>query len=381
MKLPAAKDVHFDIDQYLNRFVPHNRIHRLPKPLSRFLGYRAEPAPPIGNILQAAWALIGAFCGLTVVTAVYKFAPGIAKHNPPVIIASLVRPPTPLHHIRSIPPTTTTTIQPNTPTNHSPTPIQGAAAILDYNVIATPFAQPRNALLGNTLSALTGVCITKLLMLLTDDGPSPSSSPSPSFTAHRWLAGPLSCACASALMAVTGTIYPPGGATALLAATDPAVAALGWLYVPLVLLGSALMLAVALVVNNVQRQYPVYWWTAGSVGREEAKEKKKKKKAARKAARGVVESGSRRGDEGKGVRGEIAVGDEEEEGEVEDVEEEEVRDGGLERRIVITADRVFVPEGFDFGGVDAQLVESLQTRLRRDGGDASSSSSSSSSFP
>ncbi|KAF4543525.1 Hpp family protein [Lasiodiplodia theobromae] len=287
MKLPAAKDVHFDIDQYLNRIVPHNRISRLPKPVSRFLGYRDEPAAPIGNIIQATWALVGAFCGLTVVTAVYKFGPGIAKYNPPVIVASL-----------------------------------GAAAVLNYNVITTPLAQPRNAILGNTLSALTGVCIAKLFML------------DPDYHQHRWLAGPLCCGCASWVMTLTNTVYPPGGATAILAATDATVGALGWVYVPVVLLGSVLMLGVALLVNNVQRQYPAYWWTAQDVGKDARKEG------------GDVEKVSR-GNE-KDVREELGV--------------EEV--GSLERKVVITEDRIYVPEGFNFGIVDAQFVELLRARLR-----------------
>ncbi|KAL1642103.1 hypothetical protein SLS58_005693 [Diplodia intermedia] len=303
MKLPAAKDVHFDIDQYLNRFVPRNRIHRLPKPLSRFLGYREKPAPPIGNIIQATWALVGAFCGLTVVTAVYKFGPGIAKYNPPVIVASL-----------------------------------GAAAVLNYNVITTPLAQPRNAVLGNTLAALTGVCIAKLFML-DDDGSS--------FDAYRWLAGPLCCGCASWAMTMTNTVYPPGGATAILAATDPAVGALGWVFVPLVLLGSVLMVGVALVTNNLQRRYPVYWWTAEDVGRKRAA-------AAARDGEGEDVEGVGRGDE-KRAREELGV------------EEREERE---ERRIVITEDRIFVPEGFHFGVVDARFVELLRARLR--GNDGSS---------
>lgn len=318
MKLPAAKDVHFDIDQYLNRIVPHNRISRLPKPLSRFLGYREKPAAPIGNIIQATWALVGAFCGLTVVTAVYKFGPGIAKYNPPVIVASLVR--TILH--RSQP----TLFFHHTPSKHTfprltRTTPQGAAAVLNYNVITTPLAQPRNAILGNTLSALIGVCVAKLFML------------DPSFNQHRWLAGPLCCGCASWVMTLTNTVYPPGGATAILAATDATVGALGWVYVPVVLLGSVLMLGVALLVNNVQRQYPAYWWTAQDVGREARKE-------------GDVEEVSR-GNE-KDVRGELGV--------------EEA--GSLERKIVITEDHIFIPEGFNFGIVDAQFVELLRARLR-----------------
>lgn len=99
MKLPAAKDVHFDLDDYLNRFVPRSRLYRLPRPLSHFLGYRDTPEPQVGNILIATWALIGAFCGLTVVTAVYKFSPGINEYHPPVVFASLVWIKTIPHHL------------------------------------------------------------------------------------------------------------------------------------------------------------------------------------------------------------------------------------------------------------------------------------------
>lgn len=67
-------------------------------------------------------------------------------------------------------------------------------------------------------------------------------------------------------MAVTGTTHPPAGATALLAVADENIAAMGWFLVPVAMLGCALMLVVALLVNNIQRQYPVYWWTPEEVG-------------------------------------------------------------------------------------------------------------------
>ena len=63
-------------------------------------------------------------------------------------------------------------------------------------------------------------------------------------------------------MTLTKTIYPPAGATALLASVDPQVEALGWYLIPIVLLGTTLMLVTSLIVNNVQRCYPMYWWTA-----------------------------------------------------------------------------------------------------------------------
>jgi hypothetical protein len=62
-------------------------------------------------------------------------------------------------------------------------------------------------------------------------------------------------------MSVTKTVYPPAGATALLAATSPEITSLGWYLLPLVLLGSTLMLLSVCLINNIYRQFPMYWWT------------------------------------------------------------------------------------------------------------------------
>jgi hypothetical protein len=72
-------------------------------------------------------------------------------------------------------------------------------------------------------------------------------------------------------MALTNTVHPPGGATAMLAVTDDTVLGLGWFFVPMVLVGSLLLLAAALLINNIQRRYPDYWWTL-EVQRNEAEE-------------------------------------------------------------------------------------------------------------
>lgn len=76
-----------------------------------------------------------------------------------------------------------------------------------------------------------------------------------------WLVGALSCATTTTLMTLTNTVHPPAGATALLIAVDPKAIAMGWFIFPVVLLGIALMLSTALVLNNIQRQFPRHWWT------------------------------------------------------------------------------------------------------------------------
>lgn len=62
-------------------------------------------------------------------------------------------------------------------------------------------------------------------------------------------------------MLLTSTVHPPGGASAVLAATEPVITAMGWYFVGLVMWGATLMLIVGLVINNIQRQFPMYWWT------------------------------------------------------------------------------------------------------------------------
>jgi hypothetical protein len=62
-------------------------------------------------------------------------------------------------------------------------------------------------------------------------------------------------------MLLTNTVHPPGGASAVLAATDSVITAMGWYFVGLVLWGTTLMIIVGLVINNIQRQFPIYWWT------------------------------------------------------------------------------------------------------------------------
>ena len=69
-------------------------------------------------------------------------------------------------------------------------------------------------------------------------------------------------ATAIALMMLTRTVHPPGGATALIAVIGPeALRAMGWAYVFPVLVGSLALLLVALVSNNLLEagSYPDRW--------------------------------------------------------------------------------------------------------------------------
>ncbi|KFY27546.1 hypothetical protein V493_03427, partial [Pseudogymnoascus sp. VKM F-4281 (FW-2241)] len=129
----------------------------------------------------------------------------------------------------------------------------GATAILLYSTPASPLAQPRPLLLGQAISATVGILIALAFRSL---GPQ-------EFERLRWLAGALAVAVAAAVMAITKTVHPPAGATALLAVTSDEVVELGWGLVALIEVGCLAMMVVALVWGNVHkgRRYPVFWWT------------------------------------------------------------------------------------------------------------------------
>jgi CBS-domain-containing membrane protein len=130
---------------------------------------------------------------------------------------------------------------------------QGAAAVLEFYAIESPFAQPRNAFISQMFACLIGVGISKLFAL------------NPHAEQYTAIGGALACGLTTAVMGLTGTVHPPAGATALLAVTNSQTAGLGWFLFPVMLLGITLMQITALIVNNIQRRYPVYWWTSRSL--------------------------------------------------------------------------------------------------------------------
>jgi CBS-domain-containing membrane protein len=118
----------------------------------------------------------------------------------------------------------------------------GASSVLVYGVIQSPLAQPRNLIGGHVISAIIGVTIYKF------------------FPDILWLTAPLAVASSIVLMQITKTLHPPGGATALIAiAGSDKIKDLGYWYVlSPVLSGALILLAVALITNNIahDRLYP-----------------------------------------------------------------------------------------------------------------------------
>lgn len=121
--------------------------------------------------------------------------------------------------------------------------------MLCYGAIELPLAQPRALVGGHFISALIGVCVTQLFLLL----------PPEQYESLRWLNASLAASIAIVVMQITKTTHPPAGATALLPAIDVDIRALSWYYLPVCLMSSALVLVTALLLNNIQRRYPTYW--------------------------------------------------------------------------------------------------------------------------
>jgi len=122
----------------------------------------------------------------------------------------------------------------------------GASAVLIYGAIKSPLAQPRNLLGGHVISAVIGVTAYEI------------------FHPYLWLAASVAVATAIAVMHATKTLHPPGGATSLIAVIgSQKIHNLGYLYAVIPAgLGAAVMLLVALLVNNIpkNRRYPEYWF-------------------------------------------------------------------------------------------------------------------------
>lgn len=122
----------------------------------------------------------------------------------------------------------------------------GASAVLVFGAPRSPLAQPRNLVGGHLLAAVVGVIAFKLL------------------GGQMWLAEAAAVATAIALMHLTRTLHPPGGATALMPVIGgEQIHHLGFLFVLVpVGLGVLVLLTAAVLVNNIPRtrRYPEAWF-------------------------------------------------------------------------------------------------------------------------
>ncbi|EHQ89202.1 HPP family protein [Desulfosporosinus youngiae] len=115
----------------------------------------------------------------------------------------------------------------------------GASAVLVFGAPDAPMAQPRNVILGHTLSAAAAV-ITVMMFGLT------------------WWSPAVGTALALLIMLLTKTTHPPGGATALFGVMTQVQP--GYILTPM-LAGTVILVIIGLLINNLSpnRRYPRYW--------------------------------------------------------------------------------------------------------------------------
>ncbi|KXS17574.1 hypothetical protein M427DRAFT_96914, partial [Gonapodya prolifera JEL478] len=132
----------------------------------------------------------------------------------------------------------------------------GASSVLIYGNLESPLSQPINFVGGHTLSAIVGVTVQKFIIWITG-----ATYPDlHEYDSLRWLGGALAVALSVLVMQITRTTHPPGRIPCF----EPDFSeTLNTYVVTPVMIGSGIMLAVAVTVENIQRRYPVYWvWPA-----------------------------------------------------------------------------------------------------------------------
>ncbi|GMM38472.1 hypothetical protein DASC09_058110 [Saccharomycopsis crataegensis] len=216
----------FTIDKLLNRHIVPSVVPSLPQPFRRLLGGNRPNFAKIHDYWIWLDIFLGSFCGIALIEGVFK-SPNVFTdyHGAPMIIASY-----------------------------------GATAILCFNTIHAPLAQPRNILFGHFISSLIGVCISKLFSLSSNGRD------------NYWAAGALSVGLSSVVMTILNCVHPPAGASALLACIDESIRKMSWWYLPTQIVSSLLIICVSLIFNNVIRFYPLYWWTAADLKPKQQKQ-------------------------------------------------------------------------------------------------------------
>ncbi|KAJ2128201.1 hypothetical protein GGF48_002953 [Coemansia sp. RSA 921] len=220
----------------LRRFVqwvkslPGTRGHRmlwLPRSASDYMlrmrgaqHYKHDIPSPPPVLIWSIFSAVTSFISIMTLGLIHKYGSAIHNHNLPFAIAPA-----------------------------------GASAVLIFAVPASPLAQPRNVIVGHIIAALVGTFAHALFLHVEDS--------------LRWLSGALAVSVAIGLMGLTNCYHPPAGATAFIGGYfGPDIERVGWWY-PLfpVLPVAFIMVGIGLILNNMCRVYPVYWFTPVHVRR------------------------------------------------------------------------------------------------------------------
>ncbi len=117
----------------------------------------------------------------------------------------------------------------------------GATAVLIYGAPKAPFSKPKNVFFGHLFSGIIGLTIA---FVLIQTG---------SYADWRWAGIGLAGCVAIVVMMLTGTIHPPGGATAITFVMS-GYGSVEYLFVPL-MLGVVVMMAIAYCANYARKRF------------------------------------------------------------------------------------------------------------------------------
>ena len=179
--------------QYIRRPIESTRFRqdhrsRLPSVISRFVGFRPPkteppydplPFPPFTWLTKIpvrleVWIFgwVGAFGGILLIEAIMSASTAFRDvYTAPIIVSSF-----------------------------------GASAVLLFGVIESPLAQARNFVLGHFVSALVGVCITRLF---ARNPRYQSELGNTAFHASPFVNGGLSMATSLLAQEMIGAVHPP----------------------------------------------------------------------------------------------------------------------------------------------------------------------------
>ncbi|KAA8909682.1 HPP family-domain-containing protein [Sphaerosporella brunnea] len=194
---------------------PQLKESRLPRFLSHFAGFRPPkkqqpdktPPPPHAVAFSLLYNSVGAFLTILGVAGVTHLISGEAS-----VVGSI-----------------------------------GAATVLLFLCTSSPLAQPRNMILSQLLASVIGVALSKLFI-----------------AQFHYIAIAISVAVTMLLMVLTNNVYPPAGATAVLAVLNG-----DWIFVGVVMASTGVLIAMGCFWVNLgelvgslhfEERWPRWWF-------------------------------------------------------------------------------------------------------------------------
>jgi len=189
--------------------------------VTKFKGAGAK-APPPADRYNAAWAFVGTFIGLLVLSTIHYLVLLPDKSFPYVVMS----------------------------------PMFASLATLIYGAPASPFGQPKMCLVGHIIGVSVAVTMDYFC--------NPDKFPATGWLLPQWLGVTLVPCVSIAIMQATGTVNPPSAAAATIYITGGKVMKeWGWMAVLMPnVVGNVVMISVGLIINNLssKRKYPQFWW-------------------------------------------------------------------------------------------------------------------------